>query len=128
MPRKASPVTETEQAILGVLWKRGATTIREIVEDIYPAHSASCHATVKSLLDRLAAKGYVACDATSFTHRYSASVTREEIVSNELTRLAGSHFDGAFAPLLLPLVDKIDLSRKERDTIQKIIESIPQKR
>lgn len=128
MARKAAPVTETEQSILDVLWKRDFATIREIVAEIYPAHSASCHATVKSLLDRLASKGYVACDTSKFTHRYSACVSRDEIVSNELTRLAGSHFDGSFAPLLLSLVDKIELSRKERETIQKIIESMPSKR
>jgi BlaI family penicillinase repressor len=127
MTRKAASVTETEQAILDVLWKRESSTIREIVEEIYPAHSASCHATVKSLLDRLAAKGYVECDTTGFTHRYSARVSRDQFVSNELSRLAGSHFDGAFAPLLLSLVDKIELSDRERKTIQKIIESMPKK-
>lgn len=59
--RTPSP-TETELAILGVLWERQPRTIRELVDSLYSEHKPSLHATVKSLLERLEEKGYVACD------------------------------------------------------------------
>jgi predicted transcriptional regulator len=76
MPRKPVAVTETELAILEVLWSRGQATSREIVEAIYGQHSASLHATVNSLIDRLREKGYVAVDPSGFSHRYSVTVDR----------------------------------------------------
>ncbi len=124
MPRKAAEVTETELRILDVLWERGPTIVRDIVEDIYDEHSPSLHATVKSLLERLAEKGYVTHDDSQHAHRFSATVDRETLVGQQLQQLADSHFDGSLSPILLALVDRVSLSRKQRDAIRKIIEGI----
>lgn len=126
MARNPAPVTETERAILEVLWSHESPTIREIVERLYGEHTPARHATVKSLLDRLAAKGFIAVDTSGFMHRFSAGVSRQEYVARELERLAETHFGGAVAPLLMSLVDNVKLTRKERDAIRKIIESIPE--
>ena len=125
MSRKPAAVTETELAILEVLWSKPNSTIREIVESLYDQHTPARHATAQSLLDRLSTKGFIDCDSSGFMHRFSARISREDFVDTELERLANSHFGGALTPLLLSLVNKVKLSRKERDTIRKIIESIP---
>ena len=121
MRQPASQVTETELAILDVLWEQGASPIRDIVAALYHKHTTSLHATVKSLLERLESKGYVTCDKSCFAHRFSAKVTREMYVGQQLEELADSHFKGALAPMLLSLVDRIKLSRKDRESIRKII-------
>ena len=126
MARRPATVTETEFAILEVLWNREPCTIREIVDAIYTRHTPALHATVKSLLDRLSSKGFIHCDTSAFMHRFSAQVSRQAFVAQELERLADSHFGGALAPLLLSLVDKAKLTRKDRDAIRKIIENIPE--
>jgi BlaI family penicillinase repressor len=127
MARKPAPVTETELAILEVLWNHDSCPVRSIVDCIYRKHTPALHATVKSLLDRLAAKGFVGCDASGFMHRFAARVSREEYVTRELERLADYHFGGALTPLLMSLVDQVKVSRKDRDAIRKIIENIPEK-
>jgi BlaI family transcriptional regulator, penicillinase repressor len=124
MPRNVANVTETERAILGVLWIRGQCTIRDIVAALYDEHTPTLHMTVKSLLERLEDKGYVESDRSEFAHRFSAKVSREAYVGQQLKQLADSHFDGALAPMLLTLVDRIKLSRKDRDAIRKIIDGI----
>ena len=124
MPRNVADVTDTELAILDVLWNRGQCAVRDIVAELYDTHTATLHMTVKSLLERLEAKGYVACDKSGFAHRFSAVVSREEYVGQQLKQLADSHFDGAVAPMLLTLVDRIKLSRKDREAIRKIIDGI----
>lgn len=124
MPRKAAEVTETELRILDVLWERGPTIVRDIVEDIYDDHSPSLHATVKSLLDRLGEKGYVTHDSSRHAHRFSAAVGREDLVGQQLQELADNHFDGSLGPILLTLVDKAKLSRKQRDAIRAIVDGI----
>lgn len=124
MPRRSTEVTETELRILDVLWQHGSPTVREIVEQLYSEHSPSLHATVKSLLDRLAEKGYVSQEASRYAHKYSATVDRDNLVGQQLQQLADRHFDGSLAPMLLALVNRVTLSRKKRDEIRKIIEGI----
>jgi BlaI family penicillinase repressor len=124
MPRNVADVTETELAILDVLWTRGQSAVRGIVAALYGRHTPTLHMTVKSLLERLEGKGYVECDGSGFAHRFSAKVSREAYVGQQLKQLADSHFDGAVAPMLLTLVDRVNLSRKDREAIRKIIDGI----
>jgi predicted transcriptional regulator len=124
MPRKAARVTETELAIMDVLWKHGPISVREIVESLYSEHTPSLHATVNSLLDRLTDKGCVTCDASRFAHRFSASVDRETFVGEQLQQIADSHFGGSLTPLLLSLVSHAKLEREEREAIRKLIDGI----
>ncbi len=124
MVRKSASVTETELAILEVLWDKQPCTVRDIVEALYPERSRALHATVKSLLERLEAKGFISCDKAGFAHRFSARVSRDNYVRQQLEKLAESHFGGALAPLLLTLVPKMKLNRKDRDAIVKLIEGI----
>ena len=124
MPRKAAEVTETELRILDALWEQGPTIVRDIVERLYGEHSPSLHATVKSLLDRLIEKGYVTCDNSRHAHQFSAAIEREELVGQQIQQLADSHFGGSLNPMLLTLVNRAKLGKKQREAIRRIIESI----
>lgn len=124
MPRNTADVTDTELAILDVLWNRGQSVVREIVAALYDEHTPTLHMTVRSLLERLEAKGYVECDKSGYAHRFSAKVSREAYVGRQLKQLAENHFNGVVTPLLLTLVEGSNLSRKDRDAIRKIIEGI----
>lgn len=114
-------VTDTELSILTVLWDRGPVTVREIVEALYRKHSASAHATVNSLLDRLEGKGYVGRDRTSFAHRYHATIDRQTFVGQQLQQIAEKHFGGSVTPMLLALVDQARLRKSVREEIRKMI-------
>lgn len=124
MPRQTKDVTETEFAILNVLWDRGPTTVRRIVETVYQKHTHSLHASVKSLLERLAEKKFVVCQQREGVHFFSTTVKREAFVAQQLQLLADSNFSGSLTPLLNTLVDNIKLSRRDREAIRRIIEKI----
>jgi BlaI family transcriptional regulator, penicillinase repressor len=124
MARHPQDVTETEFAILNVLWDRETATVREIVEALYAEHRHSLHASVKSLLERLADKELVACQQRGGVGFFSAVVGREAFVARQLQSLADSNFGGSLTPLLSTLVDNVKLSRKDRDAVRRIIEKI----
>lgn len=124
MSKNPAEITDTEMAILNVLWDRGPSPIRDIVELVYGEHTPALHATIKSLLDRLTQKGFVDCDRRRFAHTFSALIDREAYVGQQLQKLADSHFGGSLAPMLLALIDQVKLSRKERNAIRQIVEGI----
>ena len=124
MRNRMRDVTETEFAILNVLWDRGAATVREIVETIYGKHTHPLHATVKSLLQRLVDKDYVMCERRGVAHLFSATVNREAFVAQQLQQLADSNFGGSLTPVLLTLVDTVRLSQRDREAIRRIVERI----
>ena len=64
MGRPAQDITESELGVLRVLWDRGAATIRQLTDVLYPRGEAAQYATVQKLLDRMEAKGYVRRDRT----------------------------------------------------------------
>jgi len=122
MPRQPATVTDTELAILDVLWKENESTVRRIAAQLYQENSPSTHATVKSLLDRLAGKGYVSCDRTGFAHVFRAEIDRDTLVGRQLQEIADSHYSGSLAPMLLNLVEQVRLGQQEREAIRQIIE------
>lgn len=124
MPRIAARVTETELAIMEVLWEHGPISVREIVEALYTEHTPSLHATVKSLLERLSEKGCVSCDASRFAHCFSAAIDRESLVGEQLQQIANTHFGGALTPMLLSLVRRAKLSREDREAVRKLIDGM----
>jgi len=124
MTHQGADVTATELAILDVLWKRGPVTVREVVEEVYREHRPSLHSAVKSLIDRLIEKGYVACEKKAFAHLFAATVDRDLFVGQQLQHLADSHYQGALSPMVLSLVERMELSERDRKAIRKIIDGI----
>src|SRR5580765_1294452 len=124
MAKRSPQVTETELAILAVLWKQGPSTVREIVQALYSQHTPALHATVGSLLDRLAAKGHVSSNRSEFAHRYTAKIDRQAFVGEQLRQLAETHFGGSLSPMLLTLVDLVKLKKSDRDAIRKIVDGM----
>lgn len=119
-----SNATEAELAVLKVLWDRGPCLVREIAECIYGEHSQAKHTTVKTLLERLTAKGLVESDASEYAHKFSALLTQQEYVAIEIQKLADSHFSGALAPMVMTLFQHGKIGAKERKRIRQIIDGM----
>ena len=122
MARPSAIVTDAELSVLNHLWEHGPSVVREIASALYSQNTPAYHSTVNSLLDQLEQKGYVARDRSGFAHSFAAAIDRPALVGTQLQQIADSYFDGALAPILLPLVDKIKLSKRDRETIRKIID------
>ena len=93
--RPAEDVTETELAILQVLWDRGETTRRQIADVLYPGGSEVHYATVQNLLGRLDRKGYVRSTREGNVLIFSAIVDRDELIRRRLQGLADKLYGGA---------------------------------
>lgn len=114
-------VTETELAVLKVLWRRGAATIRELTGELYPEGGLSHYATVQKLLERLDGKGHVSREPRGRANVFQATVGRGELISRRLQATADSLCEGSLTPLLTHLVGSARLSSEEISRLRELV-------
>jgi predicted transcriptional regulator len=111
--RPAEDVSETELAMLQVLWERGEATRRQVADSLYPGGGESHYATVQKLLERLEKKGFVRHDRRDGVLVFEACVDRDEFIRRRLQGLAEKLCGGSVAPLVMTLVRSQPLSAAE---------------
>ncbi len=121
-------VTDTELAVLRVLWQHGKQTAREITEKVYSGYSASDFATVHSMLKRLEAKGAIDRDRSTHPHGFTAAVTETDIIGFTLAEMADKFSGGSMAPFILHLMEARKLSQKDADAIREMLKNYKAKR
>ncbi len=124
MARSPQDVTETELAVLQVLWDQGPATIRRITDLLYPEGGPAHYATVQKLLDRLEAKGFVRRDRTPPAHAFAAAVGRDDLIGRRLQAMAEQLCGGSLTPLLTHLVKARRLSPRERQDLRDLIDEL----
>jgi predicted transcriptional regulator len=124
MRRSSQHVTDTELAMLQVLWKDGSATRRQIADSLYPDGDAIHYATVQNLLKRLEAKGYVRHQRREGVLIFTAAVSREELISRRLQDVADKLCEGSLTPLMMNLVRNQPLTPREIQELQALIEQL----
>lgn len=124
MKRIRADVPDAELAVLKVLWDRGAATIREIADELYPGGEVAHYATVQKLLDRLHARKFVARRRKRNVNVFSAKVARGELIRNRLRETADQLCGGSMTPLLTQLVEANGLSDAEIAELRAMIDRI----
>jgi predicted transcriptional regulator len=122
MARPPRDITESELAVLRVLWEQRAATIRQVTEVLYPGGSAAHYGTVQKLLDRMEAKEFIHRDRSLFVHRFSPLLDRDQLIGRRLRLLAESLCDGSLTPLLTHLARAGDLTEEDRKALRAIVE------
>ena len=121
---KPRDITETELALLRLLWARGPSTIRELRDELYPERTHAQYTTVQSLLDRLHEKRCVAREKSGRLNVFSATVSRGEMITRRLRETADSLCGGSLAPLLSHLVDQADLDDEELAALDRLVDRL----
>ena len=124
MPRTPQDVTETELAMLQVLWDQGSATRRQIADILYPGGDHAHYGTVQKLLERLERKGYVRHERCDGVLNFTAAVDREQFIGRRLLEMADKLCGGSLTPLLMNLVRAKPLSVQELDDLHTLIEDL----
>ncbi len=120
-------VTDAELAVLQALWENGASTIRQLVELLYPEGKASQYGTVQKLLERLQAKGCVIRDRTPWPHVFHSTIQRDTLIGWHLRQTAEKLCGGSMTPLLLHLLQLDQFSAEERRELSSFLERLSPK-
>ena len=113
--------------VLHHVWALGRATVSEVLESILQDRRVA-YTTVLTILNKLARKGYLACDKTGTSYVYSARLEPDEVRRNLLTSLMEKVFLGSPGALVQTLVHSEDLSEDDLEEIRSAIKSLEDNR
>ena len=122
MPKQKAPrPTDAELEILSVLWQRGASTVREVHDEL-SARKAMLYTTVLKFMQIMTEKGLVERDERERAHRYRARLPREQTQQQLLTHLLDRAFEGSASKLVMQALSAKKTSAKELSRIREMLD------
>ncbi|HUP45303.1 MAG TPA: BlaI/MecI/CopY family transcriptional regulator [Thermoanaerobaculia bacterium] len=115
--------TDAELAILGVLWERGPSTVRD-VHDALAETQDTGYTTVLKLMQIMTEKGLVVRDETQRAHIYEARSTEQRTQRQLLTDLADRAFGGSPARLVMQALSGRKASAEELTEIRQLLDRL----
>jgi predicted transcriptional regulator len=114
--------TDTELAILRILWERGASTVRDVHQALSRERPAA-YTTALKMLQIMTVKGLVRRDDTDRTHVYQPKLTEEQTQRQLVRDLVDRAFGGSASKLVLQALASKRATAEELVEIRKLIES-----
>lgn len=113
-----------ELEVLKVLWERGPSPVRDVLEVLHERGRRVAYTTVLTILTRLEQKGMVTSDRTEQAYIYKAKLSRQRVTTARLQELVRDLYDGAAAPLVLQLVQSGKLTPEEIAQLHRLVEDL----
>ncbi len=120
MPEVFCELTEAEWAIIKAVWEHepcAAPTIQEALEK----SKDWSYSTVRTLMDRMAAKGLLKTEKVRNLTLFRSAVTRAQAQRGELLYALKHAFDGALTPMVQCLLESEELSAAELAELEALI-------
>lgn len=122
-PQKLPRPTDAELAILRVLWRRGASTVKEVQEDLL-RRAPTGYTTVLKLLQIMTEKGLVTRDENQRAHLYTARLPEEETQSQLVGDLLDRVFEGSAGRLVMRALAARPASAEELTEIRRLLDRL----
>ena len=127
MDKNRSELSNTEWFLMKICWEKGQVSARVIYEETLKEKKRG-YQTVKTMLDRMVAKGYLDREKFGPIWLYKPAVSRTKVIAREIEKFANTVLDNTFAPLFVHLAKKEKLTGEEIETLKKLIEEHEEKK
>ncbi len=115
-------LTPSEFDIMDAIWNSGEATVTEVMNQINAGGEKTfSRSTIQVQIQRLAEKGWLACQAQGKTFLYSATVERAEASANIAEDVKKRIFGDSFAELVRTLLDHSSISSGEIAELKQMI-------
>jgi BlaI family penicillinase repressor len=111
---------EVEQLVMDYVWTSGPCTA-EVCREALATERPMKESTIRTVLRRLEAKGYVAHTLEGRTFIYRAAEARENVAVRAVKHIIDRFCDGSAEQLLLGMVDQDVLGRKDFERLARKI-------
>ncbi len=121
-PKRPRP-TEAELAILQVLWNRGPSTVRDVLEALQDQRGTGYTTTLK-LMQIMFDKGLLRRNDSQRTHVYEAAVSRSKTQRQIVSQLLDQVFGGSAQQLVLQALSAKKSTREELAEIRRLLDEL----
>lgn len=125
MPSEPPPrPTDSELSILRVLWRRGPSTVRQVLDELDPETG---YTTVLKLLQIMTEKGLVTRDDAERTHVFAPAIPAEATQRQLLDHLLDRAFGGSAHQLVQQALAGTKPSKAEITALRRLLDNLEHK-
>ncbi len=119
-PKHEHP-TPGELEVLKILWDRGPSTVRQVM-DVLNQQRQRAYTSVMSLLGVMTDKGLLRRESRGRAFVYRAKVARDKTLGQMVEDLLGRAFEGSASALVAHLLDQSSPTSEELEEIRRTID------
>ncbi|PYJ55695.1 MAG: hypothetical protein DME24_24350 [Verrucomicrobia bacterium] len=120
MPKQTVELTEAEWTIIKAVWQHEPCAAPTIQEKLH-RRTEWTYSTVRTIMDRMVAKGLLTAEKIRNLTLYRSAVTRQQAQRGELLYALKNAFNGALTPMVQSLLETGDLSAEELTELESLI-------
>src|SRR5690242_12330403 len=122
MSKSPTELTEAEWSIIKAVWDAEPCTAPAIQEKLFKS-TGWHYSTVRTMMDRMVAKGALTAKKEGKLTIYHSAVTRTEAQRGELVYALKHIFNGALTPMVQCLLENQDLDENELASLEALIKA-----
>jgi BlaI family penicillinase repressor len=120
MPKQSAELTEAEWTIIKAIWEDEPCSAPDVQQKLAKATKWT-YSTVRTLMDRMVAKGLLAAEKVRNLTLYRSRVSRRQAQRSELLYTLKHAFNGALTPMVQCLLDTGELTEAELSQIEDLL-------
>jgi BlaI family transcriptional regulator, penicillinase repressor len=122
MPKSKIDITEGEWFILKILWEHSPMTAPDVTEALQSTKGWA-YTTVRTMMDRMLAKGLLKSEKVRHVDLFRPTVTRKQAQKAELLDTMKRAFNNALTPMMQCLLETRDLSAEDFAKLEAMLEA-----
>ncbi|HVU27354.1 MAG TPA: BlaI/MecI/CopY family transcriptional regulator [Verrucomicrobiae bacterium] len=122
MPKSDIELTEAEWSVIKAVWENEPCTAPAIQEKLFKP-TGWTYSTVRTLMDRMVAKGVLKAQKQGKLTIYQSAVTRAQAQRGELFYALKHAFNGALTPMVQCLLENHEMDADELAKIEALIKA-----
>jgi predicted transcriptional regulator len=123
MPRMPKSLGQAELEILRIVQEQEPVTVGEIAQQV-AADTGKARTTVATTIERLLQKGFVKRKKVEGKYRYSARLSKTELLRGLVQRFVDGTLGGSLSPFVAYLAENPDLTSDEIEQLQQLLREL----
>jgi len=125
MSNELPRLSRTEWTIMNLCWKLGTATARKVFEQANSGKGKQReYRTIKTMLDRIAEKGYLKVSKVGPIRQYTPLVERSNILKHAIDDFVVNVLDSSVAPVLVYLANSDRLETDDLERLKKLVDEV----
>lgn len=114
-------LTEVELELMNIIWQIGECTVRDVQKALNPSRELA-YTSIATIMKILEQKKVLRSKKQEKAHIFSPALQKSDYERTSLMHVQNQVFEGDPTSMVVKLLDESDISKKELQAIQKIIQ------